>query len=686
MPKLIYTTATGQRSEILLGPSMPVVLVGRLAECQIQTVDTSVSRKHSQFTWHPGDSVDVQDLGSSNGTFVNDQKVGTAALNNFDKVRCGNFQVEFHAQPATQAEPPGGRMSGPPGAGDPTQYGPVSQYPGAPPSAGPGGGGPAPFTPYLNDPSMALPPESADGAYAHIETVDHNRQDQGGYPGPGGGPSPYAGPSSAPQPPPPQASPGYREPPPAYGGGGGSELDRAVRRADALGREVDELRYENQRMRSSAGGSAADQEAIRRLEAEARRLREENETLYEERKEADRMKAQMDALSDRNVELKDQFSSLQEQQGELRDKLRDAREDLDNALFKRDELSSDTERLENDKAELFDQLTKLKIEYNHMERAHEQTQKDYGLLEYEYKRLDETNQELERELRNVLDGENEQSDALTRLQAIVDEKESIVSNLKEKVEGLKEDLRETEGTDSTWMVEVEKLKQENEELVIENEELLEKIDDLREVISAQKATSSTANEGMADDLANLKEENERLLSRIKDYVPADSYDKIQAENDELRIRISKVQGDLESSQASTPSGTEELLSQIRELTAENHKLEVKLKAASSTTDTNPGGMRAVTPDKAMGVFTDVNSMVSAWRANLETMQLHVGDLGDLFKGIGVMDGVTDEIKDAIKDADPDWACESMGDTVKQILGDSKKIKNLLLELRKSLEN
>jgi len=669
---------------------MPVVLVGRLAECQIQTVDTSVSRKHSQFTWHPGDSVDVQDLGSSNGTFVNDQKVGSAALNNFDKVRCGNFQVEFHSQPATHAEPPGGRMSGPPGAGDPTQYGPVSQLPGAPspsPHAGPSGGGSG-WKPYLDDPSMAIPPESVEGAYSHIETVDHN---QGGYPGPGGGggPSPYSGPSGGQQPPPPQHSPSYREPPPAYGGGGaggGSELERAVRRADALGREVDELRYENQRMRSSAGGSAADQEAIRRLEAETRRLREENERLYEERKESDRMKAQMDALSDRNVELKDQFSSLQEQQGELRDKLRDAREDLDNALFKRDELSSDTERLENDKAELFDQLTKLKIEYNHMERAHEQTQKDYGLLEYEYKRLDETNQELERELRNVLEGENEQSDALTRLQAIVDEKEAIVSNLKEKVEGLKEDLRETEGADSTWMVEVEKLKQENEELVIENEELLEKIDDLREVISAQKATSSTASEGLQDDLANLKEENERLLSRIKDYVPEDSYNKIQTENDELRIRISKLQGELESSQASTPSGTEELLSQIRELTSENHKLEIKLKAASSTTDTNPGGMRAVSPDKAMGVFTDVNSMVSAWRANLETMQIHVGDLGDLFKSIGEMDGVTDEIGDAIKDADPDWACESMGDTVKQILGDSKKIKNLLLELRKSLEN
>ena len=33
------------------------------------------------------------------------------------------------------------------------------------------------------------------------------------------------------------------------------------------------------------------------------------------------------------------------------------------------------------------------------------------------------------------------------------------------------------------------------------------------------------------------------------------------------------------------------------------------------------------------------------------------------------------------EADPEWACESMDETVKQILDDAKKIKTMLLELR-----
>ena len=656
MPKLAYTTHTGQRSEVEIGPNMPVVLVGRLAECQIQTVDTSVSRKHSQFTWKPGDFVEVQDLNSSNGTFVNDARVSSAQLNNADKVRCGNFLVEYMAVPSQVAQPPGGRMGAPPSAAAPTRFGPGASGLGG--SEPPGGGG---GIPYVDDPSMAMAPEAVNAAYSHVETVDSRHP-------------------SAPQPSVPSglSSDQLRE-----------ELERALRRVDALGREVDELRYENQRLRSSGGGGP-DSETTRRLEAENRRLREENDSLYEERKESDRMKAQMDALSDRNVELKEQFTSLQDQQSELRDKLREAREDLETALFKRDELSSDVERLEADKTELFDQLTKLKIEYNHMERANEATQKEFGLMEFEYKRLDEANQELERELRAQLDGESEQTDSLNRLQNIVDEKENVITDLREQLDEIKEELREQEGADSSWLVEVEKLKQENEELLADNDELLEKIDDLRDVMSAQKATSSTESEGMAEDLQNLKDENERLHSRLKDYVSADAYDKIQADNDELRVEINKLNKKLDEAGPSTPSGAEELLSQIRELTSANHKLEAKLRAQSATTDTNPGNLKAVTPDapdKTKEVFKSINSMVSAWRANLETMQIHVGDLSsfyDTVSGIDLDGDAKDKMKKAVTETDPDWAFESMGETVKQILGDSKKIKGMLLELREEI--
>ena len=51
MAKLAFSNAVGERNEVELGPHKPVVIVGRLAECDIRTSDTSVSRRHSQFTW-----------------------------------------------------------------------------------------------------------------------------------------------------------------------------------------------------------------------------------------------------------------------------------------------------------------------------------------------------------------------------------------------------------------------------------------------------------------------------------------------------------------------------------------------------------------------------------------------------------------------------------------------------------
>ncbi|MCA9562515.1 MAG: FHA domain-containing protein, partial [Myxococcales bacterium] len=556
MAKLVYTAPSGQRSELELGPGQPVAIVGRLNECQIRTADTSVSRRHSQFTWRRAGAqevVDVQDLGSSNGTFVNDQPISaTVTLQSSDRVRCGNFQVEVilaPAQPAGYGGPPG--IAGPPGADAPTRMGP---------SAGGFSGGPSGLSssppppkssgPYLEDPSMAVDPGPSVGGYGnpHVETVDYQRS----------GPSAMGG--GSPMVPSGLSADQLR-----------AELERALRRADALAGDVERLQYENQRLVQRGGGytDPKTEAELRRARGDLDAARDESEEL---RKEESRLKAQIDALSDRNSELKDQFSALQDQQGELRDKLREAREDLDNALFKRDELSADVERLEKDKVELFDQLTKLKVEYNHLERAHEQTQKDYGLLEFEYKRLDENNQELERELRATLEGESEQTDSLNRLQEIVDEKEEAIRELRDRIDELKADLSD-QSQDNTWMVEVERLKRENDELDAENEELQSRIEELQEIMSAQKASAAGSNEEQASELASLREEVERLRRRLKDRVAPDTYNAVQSENEELRLENRRLKEQVASAQDGTGAGTEELNSQIRQLTEEKLKLE-----------------------------------------------------------------------------------------------------------------
>jgi FHA domain-containing protein len=75
-----------------LGPSMAI---GRAPECEIRLEDTYVSQQHARIfgkseRWY------VEDLGSTNGTFVNDQKLGAPAqVEPGDKIRVGTTVLEL---------------------------------------------------------------------------------------------------------------------------------------------------------------------------------------------------------------------------------------------------------------------------------------------------------------------------------------------------------------------------------------------------------------------------------------------------------------------------------------------------------------------------------------------------------------------------------------------------------------
>jgi pSer/pThr/pTyr-binding forkhead associated (FHA) protein len=52
------------------------LLIGRDAECEIVIPDRQVSRQHARIT-NTGKGIVLEDLGSKNGTFVNNQPVST---------------------------------------------------------------------------------------------------------------------------------------------------------------------------------------------------------------------------------------------------------------------------------------------------------------------------------------------------------------------------------------------------------------------------------------------------------------------------------------------------------------------------------------------------------------------------------------------------------------------------------
>ena len=112
MPRLVYVDRQGIERSVPVGTDFPRVTVGRNPDCTIQVTKPSVSRRHSEFTFHDG-VLEVTDLGSSNGTFINGREIRRQTLRDRDEVKCGDFVLrvfmedEFgsHAPPPSSPPP-----------------------------------------------------------------------------------------------------------------------------------------------------------------------------------------------------------------------------------------------------------------------------------------------------------------------------------------------------------------------------------------------------------------------------------------------------------------------------------------------------------------------------------------------------------------------------------------------------
>jgi hypothetical protein len=76
------------------------VTIGRLSDNTIVLADPQVSRHHATITWQAGAFV-IQDLGSANGTYVNNQRIASPrALRDGDAIQTGNTHFDVRLGPA----------------------------------------------------------------------------------------------------------------------------------------------------------------------------------------------------------------------------------------------------------------------------------------------------------------------------------------------------------------------------------------------------------------------------------------------------------------------------------------------------------------------------------------------------------------------------------------------------------
>jgi pSer/pThr/pTyr-binding forkhead associated (FHA) protein len=81
------------------------IYIGRSNELDVVLVEDMVSRKHAKISWH-NDALIIEDLGSTNGTFVNGEKIKRARLKEGDRVLVGTSIVRIALSAAVGVAPP----------------------------------------------------------------------------------------------------------------------------------------------------------------------------------------------------------------------------------------------------------------------------------------------------------------------------------------------------------------------------------------------------------------------------------------------------------------------------------------------------------------------------------------------------------------------------------------------------
>ncbi len=96
--KLVMFKANGQRKDFPV--ETDTVVIGRGENCDLRVPLLSVSRRHCQLNAE-GDTLAVKDLGSSNGTYVNNQRITEQQIEAGDRLVVGPivFTVQIDGQP-----------------------------------------------------------------------------------------------------------------------------------------------------------------------------------------------------------------------------------------------------------------------------------------------------------------------------------------------------------------------------------------------------------------------------------------------------------------------------------------------------------------------------------------------------------------------------------------------------------
>src|SRR5947208_13548005 len=121
--KLSLVVAQGVHTGKVIPITLPQFVIGRDPQCQLRPASPAISKRHCAVLVRGG-KVFVQDFGSTNGTFVNDEPVkGEVEVKDGDRFKAGPLEFTISLQTTAAAKPAAKPAAVGAGVGAPTLRG-----------------------------------------------------------------------------------------------------------------------------------------------------------------------------------------------------------------------------------------------------------------------------------------------------------------------------------------------------------------------------------------------------------------------------------------------------------------------------------------------------------------------------------------------------------------------------------
>ena len=605
-----FRDVSGKKVQLPLTPEGEPVTIGRNPGSTIYSKESTVSRNHGRIG-HDGGAYYMKDLGSSNGTFINNKRTTRTTCGPGDVVRCGEvLEIHFFDGSPSGPSPDRGRRG--------RQKKETAM--GAPP--------PAPARGSERDRRRAsaeaererkrkdreaLRAQRAATSSSTKEATPRKEASANKAEKPNRLTKQEPSPKAAPKP-----EPARRKPPPERPAPVEPEAasEAPPRRRDMptgqsrIMKATDDSPLSNAETTELKRKVAAIEAAL--ADAESRANQAENQCKTAESR-AMRYSVELDGLGDKYVKLKEQNKVMGSSLEEVRKELSQREDDAFEAERKVSELDAEINSAREKAADATEQLSGLKVRVTQKDRQIEELQRQLDLLEYELRSQRDEMESLQSEF-NREGGDSERLERkINLLQEVIEEKEAVIEQLRIDLRDKDIEIRQVR-----MGVGISDLEHEKRTLLEDYHNSMRRIDELQQEVSKKQRE--------VDEMRNTVESERKANEERKSAGPQDitehpdfkvkvrEVERLEEKIEDLQREVARFEVKLETATAGSEQ-VSKLEVEVNVLSKKNESLEGKLASTRDKLDE----LQAMEPEAAGPVLSpelreDVESLIDACAA------------------------------------------------------------------------